>query len=222
MLNPRDKLHCQFQALSFLLLLDSENAPPSLPKATAYTEDIVAEFESSCGALTEEDASILLQEMNTFWTGDQDFEGDRSKQRAASCFYVLSEMVLTIVKALCKGGHHSLASGFLRETEKKDCWCTALVLAKWGVVIHSTIKAGDEARQALTECARVLRSVSGNLGDREGRALLEGCSLVVWAVESGYEKGLSGPVLLALFSFFEEHQECIMKMLNKVSVATDQ
>ncbi|XP_030585374.1 separin [Archocentrus centrarchus] len=221
-LNPRDKLHCQFQALSFLLLLDTENAAPSLPKATVYTEDVVTEFESSCGALTKDDASILLQEMNTLfntcWTGDRDVEGDGSKQRAASRFYVLSEMVLTIVKVLCKAGHHSLASSFLSEIEKKDCVsrrCTALVLAKWGVAIHSTIKAGDEARQALTECARALRSVSGNLGDKEGHALLEGCSLVVWAVESGYDKGLSGPVLLALFSFFEEHQECIMKMLNK-------
>ncbi|XP_006807618.1 separin [Neolamprologus brichardi] len=223
-LNPQDKLRCQMQALSFLLLLDTENATPSLPKAVVYIEDIITEFESSCGVMTKEDTSILLQEMNTLfntcWTGDQDSDGDGSKQRAASRFYVLSEMVLIILKVLCKAGHHRLASSFLSEIERKaseflSCQCTAVVLAKWGVMIHSTVKAGDEARQALTECARAVRSVSGNLGDREGHALLEGCSFVVWAVDSGYDKGLSGPVLLALFSFFEEHQECVMRILNK-------
>uniref|UniRef100_A0A3Q4HSX9 separase n=1 Tax=Neolamprologus brichardi TaxID=32507 RepID=A0A3Q4HSX9_NEOBR len=39
-------------------------------------------------------------------------------------------------------------------------------------MIHSTVKAGDEARQALTECARAVRSVSGNLGDREGHNVM--------------------------------------------------
>lgn len=230
-LNPQDKLRCQMQALSFLLLLDTENATPSLPKAVVYIEDIITEFESSCGVMTKEDTSILLQEMNTLfntcWIGDQDSDGDGSKQRAASRFYVLSEMVLIILKVLCKAGHHRLASSFLSEIERKaseflSCQCTAVVLAKWGVMIHSTVKAGDEARQALTECARAVRSVSGNLGDREGHALLEGCSFVVWAVDSGYDKGLSGPVLLALFSFFEEHQECVMRILNKVSIASDE
>lgn len=230
-LNPQDRLRCQMQALSFLLLLDTENATPSLPKAVVYIEDIITEFESSCGVMTKEDTSILLQEMNTLfntcWTGDQDSDRDGSKQRAASRFYVLSEMVLIILKVLCKAGHHRLASSFLSEIERKaseflSCQCTAVVLAKWGVMIHSTVKAGDEARQALTECARAVRSVSGNLGDREGHAFLEGCSFVVWVVDSGYDKGLSGPVLLALFSFFEEHQECVMRILNKVSIASDE
>uniref|UniRef100_A0A3Q4MVM5 separase n=1 Tax=Neolamprologus brichardi TaxID=32507 RepID=A0A3Q4MVM5_NEOBR len=128
-------------------------------------------------------------------------------------FHIVKKLSSIEVHVLCKAGHHRLASSFLSEIERKaseflSCQCTAVVLAKWGVMIHSTVKAGDEARQALTECARAVRSVSGNLGDREGHALLEGCSFVVWAVDSGYDKGLSGPVLLALFSFFEEHQEC--------------
>lgn len=228
-LNPRDKLHCQIQALSFLLLLDTESATTSFSKAPIYTEDAVAEFERSSEALSKEDASFLLQEMHTFfyrcWTGGQGCEGDGSKQPIeTSSLHVLSEMVLIVVKMLCKSGHYDLASIFLNEIENKvrDCsvQCTALVLGKWAVKIHSTMKSGEECGQALTECARALRSLSADLGDREAHAVLEGCGLVVWAVESGHSKALSGPVLLAWFSFLEEHQERILKVLKKVSVVT--
>ncbi|XP_040891017.1 separin isoform X2 [Toxotes jaculatrix] len=224
-LNPRDKLHCQMQALSFLLLLDTESATPSLSKAPIYTEDAIAEFESSSGAVTKEDASFLLQEVHLLFrrcqTGAQGCEGDGSKQYIEkSSVYVLSEILLIIVKVLCKAGHYDLASTFLNETENMfrdctDCQCTALLLGKWAVKVHSTMKAGGESSQALTECARALRSRSADLGDQEAHAVLEGCGLVVWAVESGHNKGLSGPVLLAWFSFLEEHQELISKMLKK-------
>lgn len=226
-LNPRDKLHCQMQALSFLLLLDTENATPSFCKAPIYTEDAITEFESSCEAVTKDDASFLLQEMNTLfsrcWTGGQGCKGDGSKlSTVTSSFYTLSEMVLVMVKVLCKAGHYDLASAFLNDIESKvvDCaaQCTAVVLGKWAIKIHSTMKAGGESGQALTQCARALRSLSADLGDREAHALLEGCGLVVWAVESGHSKGLSGPVLLAWFSFLEEHQERILKTVKKVSV----
>ncbi|XP_044204007.1 separin [Thunnus albacares] len=224
-LNPRDKLHCQIQALSFLLLLDTESATPSFSKAPIYTEDAVAEFERSCEVLTKEDASFLLQEMHTLfyrcWTGGQGCEGDGSKQLIeTSVLHTLSEVVLIIVKVLCKSGHYDLASTFLNEIESKvrdcaDCQCTALVLGKWAVKVHSTMKSKEESGQALTECARALRSLSNDLGDREAHAVLEGCGLVVWAVESGHSKALSGPVLLAWFSFLEEHQERILKVLKK-------
>lgn len=231
-LNPRDKLHCRIQALSFLLLLDTESATPSISKAPIYTEDAITDFESSCGVITKDDASFLLQEMHTLfnrcWTGGQGCEGDGSTQSTETpSLYVLSEMVLVIVKVLCKAGHYDPASTFVNEIERKvrdsaNCQCTAVVLGKWAVKIHSTMKAGGESGQALTECARALRSLSADLEEREAHAVLEGCGLVVWAVESGHSKGLSGPVLLAWFSFLEEHQERILKMLKKVSVVTDQ
>uniref|UniRef100_A0A3B4TT27 separase n=1 Tax=Seriola dumerili TaxID=41447 RepID=A0A3B4TT27_SERDU len=121
-LNPRDKFHCQMQALSFLLLLDTESATTSFSKAPIYTEDAIAEFESSCGAVTNEDASFLLQEVRSLFnkcqTGGQGLEGDEARQCIEkSSVYVRSEMLLIIVKVLCKAGHYDLASTFLNETE---------------------------------------------------------------------------------------------------------
>lgn len=227
-LNPRDKLHCQIQALSFLLLLDTESVTPSFSKVPIYTEDAIAELESSCEAVTKDDASFLLQEMHTLfnrcWTGGQGCDGDQSKQSTeTSTLYPLFEMVLIVVKLLCKAGHYDLAFTFLSDIESKaaDCHCTAMVLGKWAVKIHSTMKAGGESGQALTQCARALRSLSADLGDREAHAMLEGCGLVIWAVESGHSKGISGPVLLAWFSFCEEHQERLVKTLKKVGIVGD-
>ncbi|XP_041837386.1 separin isoform X2 [Melanotaenia boesemani] len=223
-LNPRDKLCCQMQALSFLFLLDGETAGPSFSKVPIYAEYAFTEFESNCESLTKEDASFLLREINMLFnrcfTGDQACQVDVFKQRLETRFYALCEMVLLIVKMLCKADHHSLATTFLNAMESKvlDCvgsQCTPLVFGKWGVKIHSAMKAGKVSGLAFTGCARALRSLSADLGNRESHAFLEGCSLVVWAVESGHNKGLSGPVLLSLFSFLEEHQEWIMKMLNK-------
>lgn len=229
-LNLRDKLHCQIQALSFLLLLETESATPSFSKAPIYTVDAIAEFQRSCEALTKEDASFILQEIHTLfyrcWMGGQGCEGDKSKHPSETLgLHTLSEMVLIIVKVLCKSSHYDLASTFLNEIESKvrdcsDSQCTALVLGKWAVKINSAAKSGEESGQALTECARALRSLSADPGDREAHAVMEGCGLVVWAVESGHSKALSGPVLLAWFSFLEEHQERILKLLKKVSVVT--
>ncbi|XP_034726032.1 separin [Etheostoma cragini] len=222
-LNPRDKLHCQIQALNFLLLLDTENATSSISKAPIYAEDAIAEFESSCKAVTKDDASFLLQEMNTLlsrcWTGSQGCKGDGSKlSTETSSSYTLSEIVLVVVKVLCKAGHYDLASTFLNDFESKvvDCaaQCTAVGLGKWAIKIHSTMKVGGDSGQALTECARALRSLSADMGDRQAHVLLESCGLVVWAVESGHSMGLSGAVLLAWFSFLEEHQEWILKMMK--------
>ncbi|XP_072238399.1 separin [Leuresthes tenuis] len=225
-LNHRDKLCSQMQALSFLLLLDTETSGPSFSRAPTFTEDAVYEFERSCGAVTKEDASFFLQEMNTLlcrcFTGYRG--GGVFKQRlAASSFYVFSEMVLLTMKMLCKANHHSMAATFLNEMESKFSECVGsqctnvLMLGKWVVNINKAIKAGKEVGQALTECARILRSLSADLSNREVHAVLEGCGQVVWAVESGQTKALGGPVLLALFSFLEEYKELIMKMLKKNS-----
>ncbi len=231
-LNSCDKLHCKMQALSFLLLLDTESATPSICKAPIYLEDATTEFESSCGTITKDDAAFLLQEMHTLFnrclTGSRGCEGDESKQSAeTSRLYVLSEMMLTVSKFLCKTGCHELASTFLNKTESKirdrsNCQCTAAVLAKWAVKIHSTLRAGSESSQALTECARALRSLPADLGDQEAHSVLESCGLVVWSVENGHSKGFSGPMLLAWFSFLEEQQEQIIKMLKKVSIVTEE
>ncbi|TKS71578.1 Separin [Collichthys lucidus] len=223
--NPRDKLRCQMQALNFLLLLDAESASTPISKAPVYTEDAITEFESSCGAMTKDDADFLLQEMCALfkrcWTGGEGCKGDTHQQSAeTSGLYVLSEMGLVVLKVLCKAGHYGPASTLVNEIESRirdhvDCRCTVAVLGKWAVKIHSTMKAGGESGQALTECARALRSLPAVLADQEAHAVLEGCRLVVWAVESGHSKGLSGSVLLAWFSFLEEHQERILKMLKK-------
>lgn len=222
MLNAQDNLHCQIQALSFLLLMDKDSATPSISKAPIYTEDAVAEFERSCEPVKEEDASFLVKEMCSLfyrcWTGGQGCEEDGSIE--TSNLYTLYEMVLIIIRVLCKAGHDNLASIFLNEIESKirGCAdCTALVLGKWAIEINSTMRAEEESGQALRECARTLRSLSPDLGDNEAHSVLEGCGLVVWAVERRRSKGLSGPVLLAWFSFLEEQQDRIIKILNKVS-----
>lgn len=224
-LNPQEKLRWQIQTLSFLLLLESESDTPA-SKASVYTQDAITSFESSCGAVTKEDASFLLQEVQTLFNrtsaGGQTC-GEEAKLRLVTRFYVLSEIVLLSVKSVCKAGHHGLAYPFLDEAEAKISkyvgfqWIP-LVLGKWGVKIHSAKKANKDCRQALTECARSLRSLSAGLGFREGHAVAEGCNLVVWAVDSGHSKELSGAELLALYSFLEEYQIRIRDMLYVVSI----
>lgn len=231
-LNPCDKLHYKMQALSFLLLLDTESANSSISKTPIYAEDAITEFESRCGAITKDDAAFLLKEMHKLfsgcWTGARDCEGDGSKPSAVtSSLYVLSEMVLIVAKVLSKAGHYDLATTFVNEIERKvrdcaECQCTPVVFGKWAVKIHSTLKTGGESGQALTQCARTLRSLPFDLGDREAHSVLEGCRLVVWAIESGHSKELSGPVLLAWFAFLEEYQEWIIKTLKKVNIDSDQ
>lgn len=228
LINARDKLHCQMQALSFLLLLDIDSANPSISKAPIYAEDAVTEFETSCKATTEDDANVLVDEMqmllNRCLTHGQGCEKGESRQFAESSrLFVLSEMVLIIIKVLCKVGLYKRGTTFVNEFEKRardyaDFQHTTTVLGKWAVKIHSTLRSGSESGQALTECARALRSLSSDLGDQEAHSVLEGCRLVVWAVESGHSKELSGPMLLAWFSFLEEHQERLLKTLNKASV----
>ncbi|XP_053297462.1 separin isoform X2 [Pleuronectes platessa] len=225
-LTPQEKLHCQMQALSFLLLFDTESTTPSFSKAPIYTEDAIAEFERASGAVTKEDASFLLQELrllfNRCQTGGQGCKGEGSKQFIKKLsVYVVFEILLVAVRVLCKAGHYDLASAFLNDIEREvrdvsaDCQCTALLLGRWAVKVHSTMKADEESGQVLTNCARALRSLSADLGEQEAHAVVEGCGLVVWAVETGHNKGLSGPLLLAWFSFLEEYQEQILRMLKK-------
>lgn len=225
--NARDRLHCQIQALSFLLLLETESGAPSMSKITIYTEDAVTEFESSCGTITKDDAAFLLKEIHAVVNRCQaDGRGgveDGVKQPSEmSGLFVVSEMVLVIIKVLCKASHYTLADSLINEFETKVRECAATVLGKWAVKIYSSMKSGGQSGQALTECARILRAISSDLGDIEAHSVLEGCRLVAWAIESGHGMELSGPVLLAWFSFLEEHQECILKTMKKASVLTEQ
>ncbi|MED6245045.1 hypothetical protein ATANTOWER_030245, partial [Ataeniobius toweri] len=226
-LNPQEKLRWQIQTLCFSLLMDSEIAFPAFFKTSVYMQDAITSFESCRGALTTEDSLFLLQEVQTLFNRTFADSQTREEEEEKQCietsrFYLLSEMMMPAVKSVCKAGHHSLALTFLDEMEKRILNCVGLqwiplILAKWGVKIHSAMKADKESSQALTECARTLRSLSAKLGYREGHAVLEGCNLVVWAVETSHTKQLSGPELLALFSFLEEHQERVLEMLKKDS-----
>uniref|UniRef100_A0A4W5M5H5 separase n=1 Tax=Hucho hucho TaxID=62062 RepID=A0A4W5M5H5_9TELE len=224
-LNPRDKLRCQMQALSFLLLLDRERtSPPSCSKTPIYMEDALAEFEKGCGTLTKDDASLILEETHRHllspWAGGRGGDGQPSGR---PCLSTLCEVVLITSKHLSKAGFWSLAAvlvgGALGKVRNStDGLSQALVLGRLAVDIHRSMSSGEESGQAFTECARTLRSLPNTLGTREAHVILEGCSLVVWAVEAGQSKGLSGAVLLAWFSFLEEHQELMQKRLQKVSV----
>lgn len=226
-INPHDKLHGQMQALSFLLLFNTDGASPVICKAPLYADDAIKEFENCCRATSEDDAAFLVDEMQTLinrcLTGYQSHEkSDSSSPR----LLVLSEMVLTFLKLLCKVGlHHrgtTLATDFERRAkEYADFQCTAIILGKQAVKIHSALKSGGDNCQALTECARALRSLPSDLGDQEAHSVLEGCRLVVWVVESGHSNKLTGPMLLSWFSFLEEHQELLLKTLKKASAVAE-
>ncbi|XP_056886667.1 separin isoform X2 [Takifugu flavidus] len=224
--NAREKLHCQVQALSFLLLLDTESGSPSVSKISIYTEDAITEFESGCGSMTKDDATFLVKEMHTVFSrcaSDGRGHDGAKEPTEMSSVCVVSEMVQIVIKALCKASHYTLAGTLVNEFETKvrdcaDCYFAAAALGKWAIKIHFSLKTGGDGGQPLTECARILRALSSDLGDKEAQLVLEGCRLVVWAVESGHGKQLSGPVLLAWFSFLEEHQECLLKTMKKNSL----
>lgn len=220
-INARDKLCGQLQALSFLLLLDTDGASPIICKAPLYADDAIKEFEACCKATSEDDAAFLVDEMQTLINrclSENHEKSDSSSPR----LLVLSQMVLTFLKLLCKVGlhHHgtTLASDFERKAKQcADFQCTAMILGKRAVKIHSALKSSSDNCQALTECARALRSLPPDLGDQEAHSVLEGCRFVVWVVESGHSNKLTGPMLLSWFSFLEEHQELLLKTLKKAS-----
>ncbi|XP_061641411.1 separin [Phyllopteryx taeniolatus] len=230
-LNPKDKLHCQFQALSFLLLLDKITAVPSISKAPIYTEDSVSEFAKSSEVVSEEDASFVIHEMHTLFSrclsGSQDCKINGFTQSIdTSNIYTLLEMVLVIIKMLCKAGHHCLASSFMNEIgvnvrNNADCQAAALELGKWAIEIHSMVTPDEQSDKILRECARALRSLPPDLGECEAHSVLEGCGLLVWVVENCHKKGFSGPVLLAWFSFLEAHQAQIRRILKKFELKSE-
>ncbi|XP_057700846.1 separin [Corythoichthys intestinalis] len=223
-LNPKDKLRFQFQALNFHLLLDNETATLLLSKAHVYLEFAVNEFVKTWEAGSEEDASFVLNEIRTlfssFWHSGQGRKIDGSTQFTDKLgIYTFIEMALVVVKMLCKTGHYSLASVFLNDIVDKvknnpDCQAAALKLGKSAIKIHSMITPEELSDKPLRECTRVLRSLPLELGECEAYSVLEGCELVCWVVENCYKKGFNATVLLAWLSFLEEHQELIMRILK--------
>nr|XP_057910320.1 prefoldin subunit 5 isoform X1 [Doryrhamphus excisus] len=213
-LGLKDKLHWQFQALSFLLLLDKESHPASISKAPVYAKHAVSEFTKGCEAASEDMVPILLQEMHALLT-----QCDGSK------LHTLVEMVLVVMRTLCKGGRYKPALAFLHQVRDKmgcvaDGHAAALELGKWAIRMSSMkmVDAGWQTLdQALRECARTLRSLPHHLGDGEAHCVLEGCELVAWVMESHHKKGFSGHVLLACFAFLEEHQDLMIRTLQKSS-----
>ncbi|XP_054639816.1 separin [Dunckerocampus dactyliophorus] len=220
-LSRKDKLHWQFQALSFLLLLDKESDTASISKAAVYTEHAVSEFAKTCEAPSEDMVSFLLQEMHALLSQCWALDGSQHTMTTASV-YTLFEMVLITIKTLCKGGQYSPASVFLNDIRVKmrnaaDGHAAALELGKWAIKMCSMKTSEERLDQALRECARTLRSLPCNVGGREAHCVLEGCALVTWAVESCHKKGFSGTVLLACFSFLQEHQDLMIRILQKSS-----
>ncbi|XP_077429763.1 separin [Vanacampus margaritifer] len=219
-LNPKDRLSFQLQALNFLLLMDKETAVIS--KAPIYIERVTCEFEKSCEAVSEADASFVLHEMHALfsrcWSDSQGCKSDGSTPSIdTSSVYTLLEMSLVIIKMLCNAGYHDLASIFLNEIEVKnnvDCQAAALKLGKWAVKIHSMATPDECSDEPLRKSARALRSLPLELGERESHSVLEGCRLMMWVVENCHKKGMSGPVLLAWFSFLEVHQDLITRILK--------
>ncbi|KAJ0069122.1 hypothetical protein NL108_018148, partial [Boleophthalmus pectinirostris] len=224
-LTPRDKLHCQLQALSFLLLLDPESDNSSPLKAPVYAQDAIGQFENN-RSLTKEDSIFLSEEIHKcfskFWTTGKavDESGD-NQHREKSNLQPIFHIIIIVTKVLCKAGHYDTATSLLENIESKvkalpDCPSAALVLGRLAVKIHVSMKESREFGQYLTECARALRSLEV-IGGTEANAVLEACGLVVWAVENSHTTALSGTLLLSWFSFLEEHQECISKVLKKNS-----
>lgn len=226
-IDSRDKLHGQMQALSFLLLLGTDGGSPIICKAPLYADDAIREFEASCKAISEDDAAFLVDEMQMLVNrGLTGYQSQEKNDSSSLKLRVLSDMVLTYLKPLCKIGlHHrgtTLATDFERRAkEYGDFQSMALILGKRAVKIHSTLKSSGDICQTLTECARALRSLPADLEDQEAHSILEGCRLVVWVVESGHNNKLSGPMLLSWFSFLEEHQELLLKTLKKASTVVD-
>ncbi|KAM9813217.1 separin [Neosynchiropus ocellatus] len=212
LMNPQEKLHCQMQALSFLILQDKEGTTSSSSRVPKYAEDSISEFESNCDSVSAEDASFVLLEMSALF--------DRCQNIHQGTLFTLFETTLVVVKMCSKAGHYDLAVKFLSETVNKvggfgDRRCAALVLGKWAVKICSKKKAEKEIDEVLAKSVWTLKALSAELQQQEANAVLAGCAFVMWAVENGHRKALSGASLLSLFSFLEQLQDLLLKMLKK-------
>ncbi|XP_067229495.1 separin isoform X1 [Chanodichthys erythropterus] len=211
-LPPRDRLHCQLQALTFKLLEQGSSSACFPSKVPLFVEEAVVEFERSCGCFTHDDVSFLTSELRELFFGPL----INPQDSAVTCpsLAVRCEVVFKVCKLLCKSRFSAEAVGLLRGTlEGVDGHVglhSALSLADCAVQLQCALSSGGECSKAFTECARALRVLPHAVSAPEFHALLEACQLVVWSLEAGQCKGMDLTTLLACFSFLEEYQELLL------------
>lgn len=177
-----------------------------------FVEEVVVEYERSCGSFTHDDVSFLSSELRELFFGPL----INPQDSALTCLSlaVRCEVVFKVCKLLCKSRFSAEAVGLLRGAlEGVDGHVglrLTLRLADRAVQLHSAFSLGGECSKAFTECARSLRGLPRVMSAAESHALLEACQLVVWALEAGQCKGMDETTLLACFSFLEEYQELLL------------
>uniref|UniRef100_A0A8C1JG81 separase n=1 Tax=Cyprinus carpio TaxID=7962 RepID=A0A8C1JG81_CYPCA len=209
---PRDRLHCQLQALTFKLLEQVSSSASFPSKVPLFVEEAVVEYERSCGGFTHEDVSFLSSEIRELFFGPL----INPQDSALTCLSlaVRCEVVFKVCKLLCKclfsAEAVGLLSGALEGVNGHVGLHLALSLAEHAVQLQSTLSLGGECSKAFTESARSVRGLPHSMSAAESHALLEACQLVVWAMEAGQSKGMDVTTLLACLSFLEEYQELLL------------
>ncbi|KAI2663698.1 Separin [Labeo rohita] len=209
---PRDRLHCQLQALTFRLLEQGSSSASFPSKVPLFVEEAVVEYERSCGSFTKDDVSFLSSELRELFFGPLINLQDSALMSLSLA--VRCEVVFKVCKLLCKSRFSSeaveLLRGALKGVDGHVGLRSALSLADRAVQLQSALSLGGECSKAFTECARSLRGLPRAMSAAESHALLEACQLVVWALEAGQCKGMDVTTLLACFSFLEEYQELLL------------
>ncbi|XP_059426784.1 separin [Carassius carassius] len=209
---PRDRLHCQLQALTFKLLEQGSSSASFPSKVPLFVEEAVVEYERSCGGLTHDDVSFLSSELQELFFGPLINQQDS----ALTCVLLAlqCEVVFKVCKLLCKclfsAEAVGLLSGALEGVDGHVGLRLALSLADHAVQLQSALSLGGECSKAFTESAHSLRGLPHSMSAAESHALLEACQLVVWAMEAGQCKGMDVATLLACLSFLEEYQELLL------------
>ncbi len=209
---PRDRLHCQLQALTFKLLEQGSSSASFPSKVPLFVEEAVVEYERSCGGFTHDDVSFLSSELRELFFSA--LINPQDSVLTSLSLAVRCEVVFKVCKLLCKNRFSAEAVGLLRGAlESVDGHVglrSALSLADSAVQLQSALSLGGECSKAFTECARSLRRLPRSMSAAESHALLEACQLVVWAMEAGQCKGMDVTTLMACFSFLEEYQELLL------------
>ncbi|XP_021329799.2 separin isoform X2 [Danio rerio] len=211
-LPPRDRLHCQLQALTFRLLEQGSSSSSSPSKVPLFVEEAVVEYERSCGGFTQDDVSFLTSELRELFSGA--FINPQDSASTSSLLAVWCEVAFKVSKLLCKSSFSpeavELLRGTLKEVNGHVGLRSALGLADRAVQMQCVLSSGGECSKSFTECARALRMLPCAMSSSESHALLEACQLVVWTLEASQCKGMDVTTLLACFSFLEEYQEFLL------------
>ncbi|XP_056316195.1 separin [Danio aesculapii] len=211
-LPPRDRLHCQLQALTFRLLEQGSSSSSSPSKVPLFVEEAVVEYERSCGGFTQDDVRFLTSELRELFSGA--LFNPQDSGSSTSLLAVWCEVAFKVSKLLCKSRFSTeaveLLRGTLKEVDGHVGLRSALGLADRAVQMQCVLSSGGECSKSFTECARALRMLPRGISSLESHALLEACQLVVWTLEASQCKGMDVTTLLACFSFLEEYQEFLL------------